>query len=255
MRSDVLEHFPHAGLYAVRSFDPRRPATRDDDVLIAPPGLQCRKHHRRRRAIALIPVLDIGTRLRETPLEPLDADVQVVVWKSLPRHIDACDEGHVEQLGITKVVASELVAPARRIEPLGFRTRGCAIERHAVEGAGETAIDEFGGLGVAAVDIRVVEAAALETRLAQERPTKVGGVEPAVAEHASWQRDEQRREPAVELQATEIAAIEETAAEREFVEAGAAEVDRAERSAMQRDDAFVVGLLRFAVLRGHCAPV
>src|SRR6185436_590821 len=84
--SAVLEHLPHAGLDAVRNLDPRRPATRDNDVLVAPPGLQPREHHRGRFAVALIPVLDIGTRSRETALEAFDADVQLVVWKSLLRH-------------------------------------------------------------------------------------------------------------------------------------------------------------------------
>ena len=120
--------------------------------------------------------------------------------------------------------------------------------------SGEAAVDELGGLRVAAVDARVVEGAALEARLAEDRAAKVGAVEAAVPENAARQRREQRREPAIEPESAEVAPIEEAAAQRELVEASAAEIYPGDGCAVQRDDAFVVGLLRFAVRLGHCAP-
>ena len=105
-----------------------------------------------------------------------------------------------------------------------------------------------------AVDARVVERAALETRLAEKRSPKVGAVEAAVAENAARQRGEQWRQPAIEPETAEVAPIEEAAAQRELVEASAAEIYPGDGCAVQRDDAFVVGLLRFAVRLGHCAP-
>ena len=111
-----------------------------------------------------------------------------------------------------------------------------------------------GVVGNAAVDARVVEGAALEARLAEDRAAKVGAVEAAVPENAARQRREQRREPAIEPESAEVAPIEEAAAQRELVEASAAEIYPGDRCAVQRDDAFVVGLLRFAVRLGHCAP-
>ncbi|HEY3126491.1 MAG TPA: hypothetical protein VGK07_05485 [Candidatus Limnocylindria bacterium] len=188
-------------------------------------------------------------------MEPFDAHVQIVVGKPLATHVDAGVEGHVEQVSVAEVVAVELVPLSRRVETFGFRAKGRAVERYAVERTGEAAVDELGSLGVTAVDAGVIEGAALETRLSEERAPEIGAVEGAVAEDAARQRDEQRSQPAIELYPTEVAAIEEATAERELVEASAAEIDGGEGGAMQRDDAFVVGPPTFAVRLGHCAPV
>src|SRR6266545_3964134 len=115
-RSDVLEQLPDASLHAVGHLHARRPATRDDDILIAPACLEGREHHQRRRALALVPLLDLRTRLSEAAMKALDPNVQLVLWEALASHVDARDEGDVVQLGVAEVVAMELVEPSWRIE-------------------------------------------------------------------------------------------------------------------------------------------
>src|SRR5712691_6576373 len=113
-RSAGLEELPHPRLHAVGRLDARRPAARDDDVLVAPASGERRDHHQGRRALALVPPIDLAARFGEAAREPFDAHVQIIVREPLTTHVDAGDESDVDELGVAEDVAVELVALTRR---------------------------------------------------------------------------------------------------------------------------------------------
>ena len=99
------------------------------------------------------------------------------------------------------------------------------------------AVDELGREGLPAVDLRLVEPAALEARLAGADRAQVGLIEAAVAEDAAPPGREQRLEAAVQRLSAEVAVLEGAALRRESVEGGAPEVGVTDRDAVEHQDA------------------
>src|SRR6185436_5813241 len=102
-----------------------------------------------------------------------------------------------DQVGLPEVVAAELVDLAHRIEVLGARAPRPAVDADVRDASRERAVDELCGEGLPAIDLRVVETAALEARLAGADRAHVRLIEAALAEDAPPPGREQRLESAV----------------------------------------------------------
>ena len=73
-----------------------------------------------RRSCYTKPKVNRRPHFREPPLEARDPNLRLVVGKAA-LHVDAGDEGDVQQLGVAEVVAAELIAGSWRIEPVRLR--------------------------------------------------------------------------------------------------------------------------------------
>src|SRR5207249_12251067 len=101
---------------------------------------------------------------------------------------------------------------------------------------GEAAVHELGEHRAPAVELGVVEAAALEPRALGAHATEIGPVETAAPENAPRDGGEERLEALIQTQSPEVAGEQGATAQVETGEPGAPEVDLRQDSTTQGND-------------------
>src|SRR5260221_9626144 len=229
----IPDAFLHRGCRAPTLFD----AATDDHHLVRVQERRGLKHVEGFLARVMIaPLEDAEPRLRDALVDPIERHVLGTIGPGLLVDVDAVDERDTDELRLSKVVSRERVHDPLRVEVRRVRAPRTAVEARVHDASGEPAVDELRGERLPRVDLRTVEGAALEARLARTNAGEVGVIEPAVAEDRLLAAREERLIAAVKCLTAEVAVLERATLGGELIERDVAEIRVADGDTTEHQD-------------------